>query len=97
MPAYIIGRVDVTDWPRYREYMEATPGIIARFGGTFIARGGEVVTLEGSEEKDRVVIIEFPSLNQAKAFFHSEEYAEVRKLRAGAATAQFVAIDGCRL
>jgi uncharacterized protein (DUF1330 family) len=53
--------------------------------------------LEGSEERHRVVIIEFPSLNQAKAFFQSGEYAEAKKLRAGAATAQFVAIDGSSL
>ncbi len=95
MPAYLIARVEVTDWPRYREYMKATPGAIARHGGKFIVRGGEMVTLEGPPETRRVVIIEFPSLDQAKAFYHSEEYAQAKKLRAGAATGQFLAIDGC--
>ncbi len=97
MPAYIIGTIEVTDGARYREYMKVTPGIIARFGGKFIARGGEVVTLEGRQETRRVVIIEFPNLDQAKAFFHSDEYAEAKKLRAGAATAEFLAIDGSGL
>jgi uncharacterized protein (DUF1330 family) len=94
MPAYIIGRIQVTDKTRYTEYTKATPAIIAKFGGHFIARGGESVTLEGPEETRRVVIIEFPTLNDAKAFFHSEEYAETKKLRDGAAVAQFFAIDG---
>ncbi len=94
MAAYIIGRVQVTDWPRYAEYMKQTPGIIAQYGGRFIARGGESMTLEGPEETDRVVILEFPTFAAAKQFFHSEEYQSARTLREGAAVAQFFAIDG---
>jgi len=97
MPAYLVARVDVTDWSRYREYTKATPAAIERFGGRFIVRGGEMVTLEGPQETSRVVIIEFPSLDQAKAFYHSEEYSQVKRLREGAATGQFVAIDGYAL
>lgn len=94
MPAYIIARVHVTDWDRYREYIKATPAPIAQFGGKFIVRGGESVTLEGPQETCRVVIIEFPSLDQAKRFYFSEEYSKVKKLRDGAATGQFVAVEG---
>ena len=94
MPAYLIARVEVTDWNKYRRYTKATPAAIERFGGKFIVRGGEMVTLEGPPETRRVVIIEFPSLDRAKAFYHSPEYSDVRKLREGAATGQFFAIDG---
>ena len=65
MAAYIIARVNVTDWNRYREYTQLTPAAIERFGGKFIVRGGEMVTLEGPPETNRVVIIEFPSLERA--------------------------------
>ncbi len=94
MPAYIIARVQVTDWNRYREYTKLTPAAIERFGGRFIVRGGESVTLEGPEETGRVVVIEFPSLERARAFYHSEEYSRAKKLREGAATGQFFAIEG---
>jgi uncharacterized protein (DUF1330 family) len=94
MSAYIIGRIKVSDPVQYSEYTKVTPAIIARFGGRFIARGGETATMEGPEETSRVVIIEFPALEDAKAFFQSEEYAEAKNLREGAAVAQFVAIDG---
>jgi uncharacterized protein (DUF1330 family) len=94
MAAYIIATINVTDWDRYKEYMKVTPGVIAKFGGKFIARGGEIVTLEGPEETQRVVLIEFPSLEKAKEFYNSEDYRKAKKLRAGAATAQFLAIDG---
>jgi uncharacterized protein (DUF1330 family) len=94
MPAYIIARVAVTDWTRYREYTKATPAAIARFGGKFIVRGGEIVNLEGEPETCRLVVIEFPSLDQAKAFYNSPEYGEAKKLRAGAAIGQFLAVEG---
>ena len=95
MPAYIIGRVEITDSARYAEYMSATPALIARFGGKFVVRGGDVVTLEGPPETRRVVVIEFPTLDQAKAFYNSEGYLQAKKLRDGAAVAQFIAINGC--
>lgn len=94
MPAYIIGRVEVTDWTRYAEYMKLTPGIIAQYGGRFIARGGESMTLEGPEETKRVVILEFPTYEAAQQFFHSAEYQQAKAVREGAALAQFYAIDG---
>ena len=94
MPAYIIARVQVTDWERYREYTRATPGAIEKFGGKFIVRGGETTTLEGPSETARLVVIEFPSLEKAKAFYHSEEYTRAKKLREGAATGQFLVVDG---
>lgn len=68
MAAYVIAKINVTDWDRYKEYAKGTPGVVAKYGGRFIARGGDVVTLEGPEEIRRVVIIEFPSLEKAKAF-----------------------------
>lgn len=94
MPAYLIARVQVTDWERYREYTKLTPGAIARFGGRFIVRGGENLTLEGPPETGRVVVIEFPTFEQAKAFYNSADYARARKLREGAATGQFILVDG---
>jgi len=57
MTAYIVAHVDIQDWDAYREYMRHTPRIIEKFGGRFIARGGEPVTLEGPEETLRIVLI----------------------------------------
>lgn len=97
MLAYIIARVEVTDWTHYREYTKATPEVIARYGGKFIVRGGEIVTLEGETETRRLVIIEFPTLKQAQEFYHSPEYTQVKLLRAGAAVGQFIAVEGAAL
>ena len=94
MAAYVIARVEVTDRQRYKKYLELTPATIAKYEGRFIARGAETMTLEGPEEKRRVVILEFPSFERAKQWYNSEEYQAVRKLRVGAAEGDLLAIDG---
>jgi uncharacterized protein (DUF1330 family) len=94
MTAYLIARVEVTDPEQYKKYIAVTPGIIARFGGKFIARGGENVTLEGPEEKRRVVLVEFPSLEKARECYASAEYKEAMKLRQGAANMSMVVVAG---
>ena len=94
MSAYIIARIEVTDMEQYKKYIAASSVAVPKFGGKFIVRGGEKLTLEGPEEKRRVVVIEFPSLDKAREFYSSEEYASARKLRADAATASLVAVDG---
>jgi uncharacterized protein (DUF1330 family) len=94
MPAYLIARIEVTNWEQYSEYVKATPGVIARYDGRFLVRGGENVTLEGDPETGRIVVIEFPTLDRAKEFFASPEYSRVKALRAGAAIGQFIAVQG---
>ncbi len=94
MTAYVVARVKVTDPEQYSRYTARTPDCIAAFGGRFLVRGAEPVTLEGPEFRDRMVIIEFPSLERAKAFYNSPEYTEIKALRAHAAVGEFVALDG---
>jgi uncharacterized protein (DUF1330 family) len=92
--AYLLIRVDVTDWNRYRAYMALTPAILAKYRGRFIVRGGEAVTLEGPAETRRLAIAEFPSLELAKTFYASPEYQAAKAVRAGACEAEFIAIQG---
>lgn len=94
MTAYIIARVEVTDQQRYKKYLELTPETIEKYEGRFVARGVETITLEGREEKRRVVILEFPSLEKARRWYNSDEYQTVRKVRAGAAKGELIAIEG---
>ena len=92
--AYILVQVDVTNPQQYGEYTKLSPGIIEKFGGRFIARGGRNETLEGTPAKGRVVIVEFPSFERAQEFYKSAEYQAAKKVRDGAATAQFILVEG---
>ncbi len=94
MKAYVIVRVTVTDPERYKTYAALVPAIIAQYGGTYLVRGGKSVTLEGPAETGRVVVMEFPSLEKAQEFYHSPEYQQAKKLRAGAAEGTLLAVEG---
>lgn len=94
MSAYIIVRIDVTDPHLLKEYQKVAPEIVDKYDGKFIARGGETITLEGTEERRKIVLLEFPTLNRAKEFFDSNEYQEAIKLREDIARFEMVAIEG---
>ena len=94
MPAYIIVLANVTDADRYAQYTKVTPSVVAQFGGRFVARNERTRTLEGPQERRRVVLLEFPSYELATAFYQSHEYGRARRLREGAAEAQFILVDG---
>lgn len=94
MAAYIVARVEITDAGKMKEYQALTPAAIEKHGGKFIARGGDVVTLEGDEETRRVVLIEFPDMAAAQTFWDSPEYDEARQKRIGGADFQAFIVDG---
>ena len=94
MSAFIIIRVQVSDPSKLKSYQEVAPSIIEKYNGKLIVRGGEVISLEGPDEKRRVVIIEFPSLDKAKKFYYSDEYENAIKLRSGVAEFEMIAVEG---
>jgi len=94
MSAYVIAQITVIDWEGFEAYREAVAPNIRAFGGDYIVRGGEVEVVEGAHDGRRIVILEFPSLERARAWWASPEYAEVKKLREGNATLDVIAIDG---
>lgn len=94
MPAYVIVEVDVKDLVRYEDYKKLTPGIVGSYGGKFIVRGGATETLEGEWNPGRVVVIEFPNVEQAKAFYTSPEYTAAKSIRLEASTGKIILVEG---
>lgn len=94
MPAYLLVRATVTDMQQYQQYMKLTPAIVEKYGGTFLARGGDKVVLEGPESPERVILLKFDSVEAAQRMYNSEEYQAAIKVRAGAAEASFIALEG---
>jgi len=94
MSAYILIRIQVEDPSKLKSYQEVAPSIIEKFNGRLRVRGGEVISLEGPNENRRIVVIEFPSLDEAKKFYYSDEYENAIKLRSGIADFEMIAVDG---
>ena len=94
MAAYVIVQVDVNDPVRYEDYKSMVPPSIAKFGGRFLVRGGKTHTLEGGWAPKRFVMVEFPSVEQAKAWWASPEYSEAKALRQATAESMMIVAEG---
>jgi uncharacterized protein (DUF1330 family) len=94
MSAYVIVQIRIRDAATYEQYKLLAPPSIAAYGGRYIARGGTTVTLEGDWQPARLVILEFPDLDKARAWWASPEYAEAKALRQSVSDADMVAIEG---
>jgi uncharacterized protein (DUF1330 family) len=93
MPAYWIAHVTVTDPERYKGYQALAPLAFAAHGAKFLARGGDHSVMEGPV-LDRHVLLEFPSLDAARACYASPEYTVARQARDGACEAHVTLVDG---
>jgi len=94
MSAYVVVEVEVKDPVRYENYKKLVPPSLAKFGGRFLVRGGKVETMEGNWAPKRFVIVEFPSVERAKAWWASEEYAEAKALRQATSSTQMIIVEG---
>jgi uncharacterized protein (DUF1330 family) len=94
MSAYIIVEVEVLDSDRYDKYKTMVPASLAEYGGRFLVRGGKVETLEGDWSPKRFVMVEFPSVDKAKAWWDSEGYAEAKALRQATAKTEMIVVEG---
>jgi uncharacterized protein (DUF1330 family) len=96
MSAYVIVDIDVLNPEEYREYIKLAPVTIAMYGGKYLARGGRTEVLEGNWIPKRLVILEFESVGQAKAWLESPEYQPARQMRHRTASTNMVAIEGVK-
>jgi uncharacterized protein (DUF1330 family) len=94
MNGYLIANIEVSDDAAYDAYRSRTPGIIAKYGGRFLVRGGAITPLEGDMMVRRLVILEFPSVAAAKRFYDSPEYQEVIPFRTRASQGALLIVEG---
>jgi uncharacterized protein (DUF1330 family) len=94
LTAYVIVDVDVLDPARYEKYKALAPPAIVAHGGRYLARGGRTEVLEGGWSPKRAVILEFPSLEKAKQWWASVEYAEGKALRQACARTNMIVVEG---
>jgi len=95
MPAaYIIASVDVTNPQQYEEYKKWSSEAMRVHNAQVCVRGGAVQVLEGDWNPGRTVILKFPDMAAARAFYDSPEYRKARQARAGAAIMRMVCVEG---
>ncbi len=93
MAVYAMVHIDVTDPDEYAKYAELAGPAVLKYGGEFLARGGECVHMEG-KGRARNVIIRFKDMDTAKAFYHSPEYQEALSYGLPAAEREYTFVEG---
>ena len=94
MSAYVIVQIAVEDPVAYERYKLLAPPSIAAYGGRYAVRGGRSEVLEGAWQPARLVVLEFPSVERARAWWGSPEYAEAKSLRQQSAQREMLLIEG---
>ncbi len=93
MSAYVIAEIDVEDPEGYEKYKPLANESIAKHGGRFLSRGGKTGVFEG-EWSGRVVILEFESIDAARAWYFSEDYQAAAALRHQSSKGRLIAVEG---
>ena len=94
MPAYLIVNVEITDPEKYEEYRKVASPTVDAFGGKYLARGGTSEALEGDWTPNRLIVIEFESIDRAKEWWSSETYRTPKQMRQASANAQMIVVEG---
>ena len=94
MAAYVIVEVTVHDEEAYEAYKQLTPATIAAYDGQFVVRSEKIVALEGAWKPQRIVVLQFPTLEKAKAWWESPEYAPAKAIRQQAAHTKMLMVEG---
>ena len=95
MPAYLVGRVEIQDPSWLEEYGPKVQTLVQKHGGRYLVRGGEMDVVEGTTPPSSVmVVIEFPSMEQARAWYHDPEYAPLITLRQSGSDGDLILVDG---
>jgi uncharacterized protein (DUF1330 family) len=94
MAAYVIVEVEVCNPEEYKEYTKLTPATIAAYDGKFIVRGGASESLEGEWKPQRIVVLEFPTVERAKEWWHSPEYTKAKVIRQRTAKTKMLVVEG---
>jgi uncharacterized protein (DUF1330 family) len=95
MPAYVISEVEFLDPALVENYRSIAAATIAQFGGRYIVRSGAVEPVEGIWEPEKqLVVVEFPSMQRAREWYHSPEYAQALKIRQTALDRRLFFVEG---
>jgi uncharacterized protein (DUF1330 family) len=94
MAVYVIASLTIKDAVRFEYYKRTLLPTMEKYGGQFIARGSPIHVLEGEWPRERLIIAEFPSMEQARQWWGSPEYAEPKALRQATADSELVIVQG---
>ena len=95
MSMYMIVEIEIKDDKVYAEYVKSVPGVITKYGGTYLVRGSQVTPLSGNWNPERIVVIAFDSIEDVRRCLASAEYRELAPIREKATAGKAIVVEGC--
>ena len=94
MAGYAIIHDEIQDQALFAEFRSKVGATVEAHGGRYLVRGGAIEVMDGDWVPDRIIVIEFDSAEQAKAWLTSPEYLEIKQIRMKAAKASVLVVEG---
>ena len=94
MKGFVIVDIEILDQGKYQKYKQLAASSIEQYGGNYVVRGGRIQPLEGDWRPERLAIVEFESLEKAKAWYDSPEYAPAKQIRQEASRGKILIVEG---
>ena len=94
MPSYVIAHVKVNNAQEYKKYILGFIDAFKPFDGKVLVATDEVEVLEGEWQDGRTIVMEFPTRNQAKDWYKSEQYQKIAQYRFQSASTNMILVDG---
>ncbi len=94
MPVYLIIDLNVIDQDAYEDYAARVPAVVEQYGGRYLVRSGQVATLAGDWQPERIVVVEFDASDQVHEFYASPEFLELAPLREQSISARIILVEG---
>jgi uncharacterized protein (DUF1330 family) len=94
MPVYLILDIAVVDQDVYEEYVARVPAVVEQYGGRYLVRTGDVATMAGDWQPERIVVVEFDSSDQVQEFYASAEFQKLAPLREQSTNSRAILVEG---
>ena len=94
MPVYLISDVTILDQDLYAEYAVQIPTLVERYSGRYLVRGGEVVPLTGGWRPERIVLVQFETMDLVQDFLDCPEFQALLPLRQQSSISRTIIVEG---
>ena len=94
MPVYLVAEIEIKDPEMYSRYVVKVPEVIERFGGRYLSQGGRVTPMSGNWNPERIILIEFETLEQLQQCFNSTEFLEIAPFRTQSTLSRSIIVEG---
>jgi len=95
MSVYMIVEITVKNSELYSRYVAQVPQVVDKYGGRYLIRGGRATPLSGNWNPERIILLEFETVEQLRKCFESREYLEIAPLREQSTTSKSIVVEGC--